>query len=131
MQSVQEFALARVAQVAVTVQDLDRAVAFYRDTLRLPLILQAPQLALFDCAGMRLMLSLPEEGFERHASILYFAAADLDLGCAALEDRGVKFLSEPHKVAELGRNEVWMAFFHDSEQNPMALVSERPVRAPA
>lgn len=126
-----DFALSRVTQIAVTVEELDRAVAFYRDALRLPLILQAPRLALFDCAGMRLMLSLPEGDFRRHASVLYFETADLDLGCTALKDRGVEFLTEPHKIAELGGKELWMAFFYDSERNPMALVSERPLEAAA
>ena len=52
----------RIGQVAIVVQDVEKAVAFYRDTLGLRLLFQAPpKLAFFDCAGVRLMLSLPEK----------------------------------------------------------------------
>ena len=121
--------LRRVAQVAVTVQDLERAVGFYRDVLALPLLLHVPQqLALFDCAGMRLMLSLPEGEFQRQASILYFDVADVQASHEALRGRGVELLSAPHKVADWQGKELWMVFFRDSERNPMALVEERAVQ---
>ena len=47
-----------VGQAALAVDDLDAAVAFYRDILGVPFIAQAgPNLAFFDCGGLRLMLS--------------------------------------------------------------------------
>lgn len=37
-----DFALSRIGQIAVNVKDVDRAVAFYRDVLKLPFLFQAP-----------------------------------------------------------------------------------------
>jgi len=42
------------------VHDLERATAFYRDTLGLPLLFTVPNLAFFDCGGVRLMLGRAE-----------------------------------------------------------------------
>jgi methylmalonyl-CoA/ethylmalonyl-CoA epimerase len=61
MSATATFGLSRITQIAVVVHDLPRAVAFYRDVLGMRLLFEAPpNLAFFDCAGVRLMLSLPE-----------------------------------------------------------------------
>ena len=52
--------IARIGQIAVTVRDLERATAFYRDTLELPFLFAAPNMAFFDCGGVRLMLGAAE-----------------------------------------------------------------------
>ncbi|MEZ4734858.1 MAG: VOC family protein [Caldilineaceae bacterium] len=53
--------ISQIGQIAVPIQDLDRAVAFYRDTLGMPFLFQAPpDLAFFQCGEVRLMLSRPE-----------------------------------------------------------------------
>ena len=77
-QTASEFGLTRIQQIAITVQDVERATAFYRDVLGMSLLFRAPPgLSLFDCGGLRLMLSLPE-GAEATPgnSILYYAAGD-------------------------------------------------------
>jgi methylmalonyl-CoA/ethylmalonyl-CoA epimerase len=38
----------------------------------------------------------------------------------------VTFEAAPHKIADIGDRELWMAFFRDSEGNVMALMSEQP-----
>ena len=52
--------LSQIGQIAVTVHDIDRAIAFYRDTLGMSFLFQAGTLGFFDCGGVRLMLSPPE-----------------------------------------------------------------------
>jgi len=49
-----------IGQISIIVHDLERATAFYRDTLGLPLLFTAPNLAFFDCGGVRLMLGPAE-----------------------------------------------------------------------
>jgi methylmalonyl-CoA/ethylmalonyl-CoA epimerase len=117
---------ARIGQIAVVVQDLDRAVAFYRDTLGLKFLFQAPpKLAFFDCGGVRLMLDVPEEEeFKHPASILYYKVDDIQATWAALRDKGVEFRDEPHMVARMPDHELWMTFFRDTEGNTLALMSE-------
>src|SRR5688572_9109007 len=75
--------LARIGQIALTVRELDRAVAFYRDVLRVPFLFRVPNLAFFDCAGLRLMLSEPEgAGTGHHASVLYFNVPHIQETCS-------------------------------------------------
>ena len=118
--------LSQIGQIAVIVHDLDRAVAFYRDVLGLPLLFQAPpKLAFFDCAGVRLMLSPPEDPeFDHPGSVLYFKVADIQGTWAALRAGGADLRSEPHLVARMPDHELWMAFFKDPEGNTLALMSE-------
>jgi len=116
----------RIGQIAVVVQDLDRAVAFYRDTLGMRFLFQAPpKLAFFDCGGVRLMLDVPEEEeFKHPASILYYKVDDIQATWATLRGRGVEFRDEPHMLARMPDHELWMTFFRDSEGNTLALMSE-------
>jgi methylmalonyl-CoA/ethylmalonyl-CoA epimerase len=107
------------------VHDVDRAVRFYRDTLGLPFLFAAPpRLAFFDCGGVRLMLSLPEPGFDHPGSVLYFAVDDIRGTHATLKSRGVVFGTDPHKIATLADREVWLADFQDTEGNTLALMAE-------
>jgi methylmalonyl-CoA/ethylmalonyl-CoA epimerase len=116
----------RIAQIFMPVHDLPRAIAFYRDALRLPFLFEAPpKMAFFDCDGIRLMLGIPEgEEFDHPGSILYFKVDDIRSTCAGFKERGVPFLNEPHLVAKMPDHELWMAFFQDSEGNTLALMSE-------
>jgi methylmalonyl-CoA/ethylmalonyl-CoA epimerase len=117
--------VSRIHQIAMRVHDVDRAVAFYRDALGLPFLFAAPpNLAFFDCDGVRLMLSTPEPGFDHPGSVLYFAVDDIQQMHAVLAKRGVAFSQAPHKIATLPDREVWLAAFADTEGNPLALMSE-------
>ncbi len=118
--------LARIGQIAMNAKDLDRAIRFYRDTLGIPFLFQAPPgLAFFDCAGVRLLLDKPQDReFDRPGSLLYFAVDDIHEMHARLEARGVTFRGAPHRIARLPDREVWMAFFDDTEGNTLALLSE-------
>ena len=118
--------LRRIGQIAVVVQDAARATRFYRDALGLRLLFEAPpKLAFFDCGGVRLMLSPPEgPDTARASSILYYDVADIHASYDTLLARGVQFDREPHVVAPLGANDLWMAFFRDSEGNLGAIMSE-------
>ncbi|MGH7719572.1 MAG: VOC family protein [Gemmatimonadaceae bacterium] len=119
------FSLARVGQIHVPVQDLERAVRFYRDTLGMRFLFQVPNMAFFDLAGIRLMLGVPEQGGERQAgSIIYYAVQDIQGAHETLQGRGVAFESKPHLVAKLERHDLWLAFFRDLEGNMLALMSE-------
>jgi predicted enzyme related to lactoylglutathione lyase len=119
--------LSEIGQIAIQVSDLDRALKFYRDNLGLPFLFQVPGMAFFDCAGVRLMLGLPEQGQAAHAnSILYFSVDDIEATRLALQARGTRFTTEPHLVAKMEDHYLWMAFFEDSEGNTMALMSEVP-----
>ena len=120
------FTIARLGQVAIPARDIARAVAFYRDTLGLRLLFEAPpKLAFFDCGGVRLMLSEPEGGAAfRPGSILYYLVDDLTAAHAALVARGVVYLHAPQRNATMPDHDLWMAFLNDSEGNVVGMMSE-------
>jgi catechol 2,3-dioxygenase-like lactoylglutathione lyase family enzyme len=66
--------LSTIGQIAMVVKDVPRAVTFYCDTLGMRFLFQAPPaLAFFDCDGIRLMLTVPEEKeFDHPGSPIYF-----------------------------------------------------------
>lgn len=118
-------ALARIHQISIRARDIERAVGFYRDTLGLTLLFQAPpSLAFFECGGVRLMLSPPEPEFDHQGSVIYFATDDINAAHGALVSAGVTFRTGPHMIAKLPDREVWLADFEDSEGNVLALMSE-------
>ncbi len=87
-----------IGQAALAVDDLDAAVAFYRDTLGVPFIAQpAPTLAFFDCHGVRLMLS-SGTGESGAGCTLYFEVPDIDRHYAELQHRGVAFAGPPQGI---------------------------------
>lgn len=116
-----------IAQITLTVSDVDRAVAFYRDVLGMPLLFQAPPgLAFFRCGAIRLMLSTPEAEFKPGASsVLYFKIAGIEAAHATLEKRGVAFVDKPHLITRMPDHELWMTFFKDPDGNALALMEEK------
>ena len=120
-----DFGLNRIGQIAVPVTEIDRAVRFYRDTLGMRLLFEAPPaLAFFDLNGVRLMLDGPAKAQAGSSSIIYYKVDDLDAAYHALSKRGVEFEAKPHLVAKLPDHELWMAFFRDPDKNLIALMSE-------
>jgi len=128
MTSTTEFGLSAIGQIAVNVHDIERATAFYRDKLGLKHLFSAPpNLAFFDCDGIRLMLSPPAKPeFDHPSSIIYFNVDDIQQAAQTLSERGVKFEEQPVFVANMGSYDLWLASFRDSENNLLAIMSNVP-----
>jgi methylmalonyl-CoA/ethylmalonyl-CoA epimerase len=123
------FGLSRIGQIAITVADLPRAVAFYRDVLGMAFLFEAPpSLAFFDCGGVRLMMSPPEQegsaAGQQFGSVIYYSVPDIQHAAAVLGSRGVVFEQAPHVVARLPHADLWMGFFRDPDQHLLAIMSE-------
>lgn len=119
------FGLRTLGQVFMPASDLGRAVEFYRDTLGMSFLFEVPRMAFFDLDGVRLMLGEPEGTENPHpGSILYYKVPDLSEAHAELERRNVEFDMAPTMIADMPDHELWMAFFHDSEGNQLALMAE-------
>lgn len=116
-----------LGQVALTVRDVQRSVAFYRDDLGLRfLFAPAPTLAFLMIGDVRLMFSAPEGAFTPGGStVLYLRVSDIEAEHAALVARRVSFIDAPHLVARMPDHELWMCFFHDPDGHTLALMSER------
>lgn len=119
-----------VHQVALHVEDLARATAFYRDVVGLTWIatFDPPGLAFFELRGTRLLL---EEGAP--SSLIYLGVADVALEVERLRAAGVTIEGEPHVIftdeagqfGPKGMTET-MAFFRDSEGNLVGLAARQP-----
>jgi predicted enzyme related to lactoylglutathione lyase len=125
MADTNDFGLSAIEQIAVNAQDIERAVAFYRHKLGMKhLFTVPPNLAFFDCDGIRLMLSLPAKPeFDHASSIIYFRVDDILIAYATLSERGVQFEEKPIFVADMGTYDLWIGSFRDSENNLLALMS--------
>ena len=116
-------------QVAQHVEDMDRAVAFYREVVQLELIARfdPPGLAFFWLGDTRLLL---EAGAP--STLLYLQVDDVATTTERLRAAGVTIESEPHVIfvdeagqfGMAGESEE-MAFFRDSEGNLVALAGRR------
>lgn len=120
--------LGPIGQIHVSVTDVDRSVAFYRDVLGVPFLFRVPgqPMAFFDCGGVRLYLGVPESEEFRSNPILYFRVDDIAEAHEVLRDRGVEFRAAPHLVHRTETSELHMAFFTDPDGNNLALMAERP-----
>jgi len=122
--------LDKIAQIALTTQDLARAVAFYRDTLGLKLLFEVPGMAFFDAGGTRLMLgenrlSAPLQ----NNTYVYFDAGDWAATEAALEARGLKFDRPADIVQRTEGKEHAIRFFRDPDGNALAIMGWRQASA--
>lgn len=118
--------LNQIGQIFVNVKDLDRAIAFYRDILGMTFLFQAPpNMAFFDCGGVRLMLGIADRpDLDHPASIIYYKVEDIERIYETFNARGVEFIVKPHLVAPMPDYDLWLADFKDSEGNFLALMSE-------
>lgn len=112
----------KLSQISRRVESLDRARAFWRDTLQIPELYAFPGLAFFDLGGTRLMLK--ETGTRDEADILYLSTPDIAAAHAALTEKGASLTGAPHMIHKHpDGTEEWMAFFKDDEGRDLALHS--------
>jgi catechol 2,3-dioxygenase-like lactoylglutathione lyase family enzyme len=121
-------ALGPVAQIHISVRDIDRAVAFYRDVLGIPLLFQVTgqPMAFFASGDVRLYLGVPEDPDFASRCTLYFRVDDIAAEHARLAGAGVRMLGEPHVVHRDGGTELWMSFLRDPDGHNIGLMQERP-----
>ncbi len=118
-----------LGQVAIAAKDVERATTFYRDVLGVPFLFSAPPgLSFFDCGGVRLMISNPQdEGSEqRMSSLLYYRVESVRDAVEVLGGRGADPIAGPliaHRTEEYW---LWLASYNDTEGNTFALMSEEP-----
>lgn len=112
----------RIGQIARTVENLDDARSWYRDVLGLDELYAFSDMAFFQCEGVRLLLSQGESSTE---SIVYFSVQDVHRSYETLKARGVAFMNAPHMIHRHDDGtEEWMAFFHDNEERPLAIMAK-------
>ena len=121
--------LEKIGQIALTVSDLARARTFYEHALGMRFLFDAGSMLFFQCGDIRFALGTAESDAPRGGTILYFMVENLPAVHAHLTTNGVEFVQPPHRVARMPDHDLWLAFFHDPDQNVIGLMSE--VRTPA
>jgi catechol 2,3-dioxygenase-like lactoylglutathione lyase family enzyme len=123
----QQANLSEIGQIAITVSDVEAALAFYRDVLGLRFLLRpVPDLAFLAAGPVRLMLTTPQgAGAVGANSILYFRVDDITSTHAAIVARGARNERPPQLAARLPDHELWLAFVRDPDGNLVGLMEER------
>ena len=117
---------ATIAQLMIPIDDFEKGVAFYRDTLGLRFLFAAPpQMAFFQCGTVRLLVGvLPSGQQAQRGSAIYFQVTDIQSTHAELKGKGVRFLAPPHVVHRTPKSELWLSEFTDPDGNQLALMGE-------
>lgn len=116
-----------ILQVAITVNDVEVALPFYRDVLGLKFLFSpTPTLAFLAAGSVRIMLSTPQgAGTVGHNSILYFKVTDIAATHAAMVARGARNEREPQFVAKMPDHDLWSSFVRDPDGNLIGLMEEK------
>jgi methylmalonyl-CoA/ethylmalonyl-CoA epimerase len=118
--------LTGILQVAITVKEIDRATAFYRDALGLPVLMTAPNMAFFNCGGVRLYLSSGQTSEHSGSqSFLYFRTLDINAFLADAKTKNVSIHREPNVIARMPDHDLWLMWIKDSEGNLLGIMEER------
>ena len=118
-----------IGQIHISVDDVDRAVGWYRDVLGLEFLFQVPgqSMAFFNCGGVRLYLGRSEDESFRSRPVLYYRVGDINGAVASIASRGGDFTDQPHIVHRDESHQLWLASLRDPEGNPVILMEERPL----
>ncbi len=119
--------VSNVGQIAITVSDVTKALAFYRDILGLRFLFSPNDTMAFLGAGdVRLMLSTPQgSGTPGANSILYFTVTGIEQAHASFVSRGAKSERPPTLAAKMPDHDLWLGFLRDADDNLVGLMEER------
>ena len=119
-----------IVQLAIPATDIERAKRFYRDCLGLPLLFEAPNMAFFECGGVRLYVDANAGAMKPGAYTgIYFRTRDIEGTHEALKSAGATIHEAPRLIARLPDRDVWLMWVKDSETNLLGVMEERS-RAP-
>ncbi len=109
------------AVAMVLVQDMDRALRFYRDMLGLRVAFETEESALFEeqIGLMRSGEALPEDNMQFNSVMITLFVDDVEAAFAELTQRGVAFLVPPTRQAG-----TVLASCRDTEGNLVQLMQQ-------
>lgn len=119
--------LSAIRQIAITVNNVETALAFYHGVLGLSLLFRAgPNLAFLDAAGVRIMLTTPQgAGAVGGNSVLYFSVSGILTVYEALIRQGALSEREPALAARMPDHDLWVGFLRDPDGNLIGLMEEK------
>lgn len=116
-----------IGPIAITVSDVPKALAFYRDVLGLTFLFSPNgNMAFLQAGEVRVMLSTPQgAGTVGSNSILYFKVQDIENAHADFVGRGATSERTPQLAAKMPDHDLWIGFLRDPDGNLMGLMEEK------
>ncbi len=116
-----------LGQLALTVSNVQRSLAFYRDILGLEFLFSPSEnLAFLQSGETRIMLSTPQgAGEPGRNSIPYFKVVNIEAFYETALVKGALREREPQLAAQMPDHEIWMGFLKDPEGNLVGLMEEK------
>ena len=115
-----------ISQVALSSADPPKLVAFYRDTLGVPVLFEAGGMTFFQTGATRFMIGAAQPGQTIGGdAIIYFEPRDWPEANAALEAAGVAFTGDGMVVQQAPGRELVLRAFSDPEGHTLALLGWR------
>ncbi len=116
----------KLVQAALTITDLPRSIAFYRDVLGFPLLFETNGMAFFQAGPLRLMVGSNSPDPPARGTVLYFDAPDIDELAPALEAKGVEFIGPTEVLQRTETHELKLRILRDPDGNPLGLMGMVP-----
>ncbi len=115
--------LSKIAQVILRVADLKRSMAYFGETLGLPLKFSFEGFAFYAAGGIDLVLNESKTARDAGNDLteLVFDCADIHATHAALTARGVAFSREPRVVTGDATHDLYAVDFRDPDGHILSL----------
>ncbi len=122
-----ESKITELGQLAITVENVEDALGFYRDILGLEFLFSpSEELAFLQCGATRIMLSTPQGAGEAGKnSIPYFKTTGIEAFYEKAVFDGAKPEREPQMTAKMSDHELWIGFLRDPEDNLVGIMEEK------
>lgn len=119
-----------LAQLHISVSDLQRSVEFYRDMLGLEFLFEVPaqNMAFLQAGSVRIYLGVPEDPEHASHPLAYFRVDGVQEEYQRLIEAGVSKGTPPHRVHSDENAELWMASVLDPDGHAVLLMEERQLR---
>jgi catechol 2,3-dioxygenase-like lactoylglutathione lyase family enzyme len=110
-----------IGNIILSVRDMDRSLAFYRDAIGLVVRAATPEFAFLQAGGVTLCLRqnarLTPEGADEGRVEIVFDVTDIHAAHDALRARGVVFRVEPRVVT----GHLWATDFRDPDGHTLSI----------
>lgn len=122
--------ISAIGQIAIAISDLEKSVYFYEKILKLEKLFDVPpNLAFFDCGGVRLMLTTLQGPEEDHkTSVIYYKITSIETVFEELHSLQVDIERAPAMAAKMEDHELWIGFIRDPDGNLVGLMEEKPLK---
>ncbi len=119
--------ISKIAQLAITVSEVEKALGFYRDILDLNFLFSpSKDLAFLQCGETRIMLSTPQGAGEvGKNSIPYFLVENIESAYEQAVNSGATAERAPQLAAQMPDHELWIGFLKDPDGNLVGLMEEK------